>query len=409
MDLFSLHRPNTYTVSSLTEYIAAMIRDDDALREVWIEGEISNYRPSNSGHHYFTLKDGECQLACAMFKRAAMMLSTKLREGDSVIAFGRVEVYGARGQYQLIVERVRPVGLGDLFAKLEETRLRLSEEGLFALEKKRPLPPMPGAIGIVTSPDAAALQDALTVLRRRWPLARVVLSPTLVQGETAPPQIVRALDRLNARDDLDVILICRGGGSIEDLWAFNDERVVRAVAASRLPTVCGVGHETDTTLVDYAADVRAPTPSAAAELLTPDRDDVLRSVLEASALLDHYLTTRLNAQRDGLNALERALDRSSPRAQIERGRQRIDDVFDRMRAAQRARFALERERVAGRAAALASADPRALLGRGYALITDLAGHAVTRATGTRPGQPLTLHLKDGTIAARVEDVTLHDA
>src|SRR5512136_2978956 len=273
MDLFS--SPAPMTVGALTRYIREMFEVDYRLQDVWVEGEVSVVSRPSSGHIYFTLKDAAAQIACVMWKSAAPTFGALLVHGGQILAHGKVSVYEPRGSYQLYVDRVQPQGLGDLHAQFELLKARLEAEGLFAPERKRPLPEFPHRIGLVTSPTGAVIRDICNVLARRWPLVEVVLAPTQVQGEDAPPQIVAALDALYRRDDLahivDVIIVARGGGSLEDLWAFNDERVARKIAESPVPVVSGVGHETDFTIADFVADVRAPTPSAAAELITPDR------------------------------------------------------------------------------------------------------------------------------------------
>lgn len=247
------------TVTELTAQIRVLLERADHLQDVWIVGEVSNLSRPASGHLYFTLKDGAAQIKCVMFKMAALRQFIEPQTGQRLRVHGRVSVYEAGGQYQLYADAFQPAGgMGDLFIQLERLKAQFIAEGLFDEERKRPLPPQPRKIGVVTSPDAAAFQDVQKVLRGRFPLVRVILSPTLVQGLDAPVQIVRAIERLNAHTDVDVILVCRGGGSMEDLWCFNDERVVRAIAASRIPIISGVGHETDTTLADYAADHRAP-------------------------------------------------------------------------------------------------------------------------------------------------------
>ncbi|MCK4449981.1 MAG: exodeoxyribonuclease VII large subunit, partial [Anaerolineae bacterium] len=250
-----------YTVSQLTGHIRRLIEDDPELSDVWVEGEVSNFSRAFSGHCYFTLKDAGSQIGCVMWRSVAILQDYLPVDGDLVLAYGRVGVYEASGRYQLYVDQIRPAGVGDLYRQFELLKARLEAEGLFAPERKRPLPGFPRCIGVVTSPTAAALRDILNVLGRRYPLAEVLLAPTQVQGDAAPPQIVAALEALNTRDDVDVIIVARGGGSLEDLWAFNDERVTRAIAGSRIPVICGVGHETDFSLVGFAADVRAPTPS----------------------------------------------------------------------------------------------------------------------------------------------------
>lgn len=255
---------DTWTVSELTRYIQELFKLDYRLQDLRVEGEISNYTRARSGHLYFTLKDEMAQLKCVMWRSSAERLSLDLGEGDQIIARGRINVYDKQGIYQLYVEQITPAGRGNLALAFEELKQRLEQEGLFASEHKQALPRFPRKIGIVTSADAAALRDILHVLKRRCPMVSVLVAPTLVQGSEAPAQIISALRWLDGRDDIDLIIVSRGGGSIEDLWAFNDEKVARAIYQARHPIVCGVGHETDFTIADFVADVRAPTPSAAA-------------------------------------------------------------------------------------------------------------------------------------------------
>ncbi|NUQ07394.1 MAG: exodeoxyribonuclease VII large subunit, partial [Anaerolineae bacterium] len=307
---------NALSVTTLTTYIRAVFEQDNRLQDVWVQGEVSNFRRASSGHLYFTLKDGKAAVRCVVWKSTALRLRTLPKDGDSVLAHGYVSVYEPTGDYQLYADKVRPVGIGDLYAQFERLKAKLDAEGLFDPLRKRPLPAFPHRIGVVTSPEAAAFQDVLNVLRRRFPLAEVVLSPTLVQGADAPPQIVRALERLNRRADIEVILVCRGGGSIEDLWAFNDETVARAVAASRLPVISGVGHEVDFTICDFAADERAATPSAAAEMLTPDIAELRADVAWLGDQLREVFDRQVRERREALNAAARALRGVSPAARV---------------------------------------------------------------------------------------------
>ncbi|MBL8133053.1 MAG: exodeoxyribonuclease VII large subunit [Anaerolineae bacterium] len=392
---------NALSVTTLTTYIRAVFEQDDRLQDVWVQGEVSNFRRASSGHLYFTLKDGKAAVRCVVWKSTAMRLHTLPKEGDSVLAHGYVSVYEPAGDYQLYADKVRPVGIGDLYAQFERLKAKLDAEGLFDPLRKRPLPAFPHRIGVVTSPEAAAFQDVLNVLRRRFPLAEVVLSPTLVQGADAPPQIVRALERLNRRDDIEVILVCRGGGSIEDLWAFNDEMVARAVAASRLPVISGVGHEVDFTICDFVADERAPTPSAAAEMLTPDIAELRAGVAWLGDQLRESFARQVRERREDLNASARALRGVSPAARVRIFRQRLDDWNARLTGAQRARLALLRERVGARGQALTAASPTAILARGYALVTDaVTGARITSASQDAPRLIVQFH--DGVIRANVE-------
>jgi exodeoxyribonuclease VII large subunit len=390
-----------FSVRELNARIRRLLESDEILQDVWVEAEISGFkRAEPSGHCYFTLKDGKSQISAVMWRSSAQMLAVLPKDGDAALIHGYVAIYEERGTYQLYVDRIRPVGVGDLYRQFELLKQALAAEGLFDDERKRPLPLFPRRIGVVTSPSAAAFQDVLNVLRRRFPLAEVILSPTLVQGLDAPAQIVRAFERLSRRDDIDVILVCRGGGSIEDLWAFNDEAVARAIVASRVPVVSGVGHETDFTIADFAADLRAPTPSAAAEMLTPDMDELRLSLDRQDQNLAAAYDDALYRRQAALSERERTLRSFSPQARIRGYRQRIDDWGMRGAASQRGRLALLRERLDARGQALVAANPQAILERGYALVTDAAtGRRVRSASEAR--RRIAVQFHDGAIEAEV--------
>lgn len=398
---------DTYTVYELTVTIRDLFELEPRLQDVWVEGEISNFKRAASGHLYFTLKDDKSELACVMWRTQAAWLAFEPQHGDAVLAHGRVTVYEARGQYQLYCDAIQPAGVGELNRQFELLKARLDAEGLFAPELKRPISAFPRRIGIVTSPTTAAFQDIQNVLRRRFPMVEIVLSPTPVQGKDAPPQIVEAIQRLNAYGQVDVILLARGGGSLEDLWCFNDEAVVRAVAASEIPIVTGVGHEIDFTLVDFAADERAPTPSAAAELVTPD-GAALRLELDARAdRLRAAMNDRLVAQRQALDATLRLMDRLSPRVAIQTVRQRIDELTSRMDTHLRHALVRRRDRLDARLRALDAANPSALLARGYAIVTRSGdGHRVTSAHDAAEGTRIDIALHDGRLAATVRERAL---
>jgi exodeoxyribonuclease VII large subunit len=393
------------TITEMTEYLRGVLEGDPQLQNMWVTGEVSNMTPAASGHWYFTLKDKNAQLKAVMWRSAVAKQSMTPKNGDALEVYGRITVYTPRGEYQLQAERVRPVGMGDLYLRFEELKAKLQAEGLFDVERKRMLPIFPKRIGVVTSPDAAAFQDVLNVLRRRYPLGEVVLSPTQVQGLEAPPLIVKALERLNRLDDIDVILLCRGGGSMEDLWSFNDERVARAVVNSRIPVVTGVGHEVDFTIVDFVSDYRAPTPSAAAEVITQDCavDDLRQQVIELERGLQLMMGDHLDILRDNVRLLDRSMQYSSPESYIRTMRQQIDTMQSRNSARLTARLELLRERLIGRTAALKTADPRALLARGYAMLTLADGTRVKSVHTAPPGTLLNVQLADGEIAARVTD------
>jgi exodeoxyribonuclease VII large subunit len=392
-----------YTISQLNGHIRRIIEGDPELSDLWVEGEVSNFSRASSGHCYFTLKDAGSQIGCVMWRNVAQSQDYLPAGGDLVLAHGRVGVYGAGGRYQLYVDQLRPAGVGDLYRQFELLMARLEAEGLFDPERKRPLPDFPRCIGVVTSPAAAALRDVLNVLGRRYPLAEVLLAPTQVQGEAAPPQIVVALQALNARDDVDVILVARGGGSLEDLWAFNDERVARAVAASRIPVICGVGHETDFSLADFAADVRAPTPSAAAELVAPDRTELSAQVMGLLAALGVALQSAVEERRWRVVEQVRALRHLSPEAQLVQARQRVDDLSGRAEATIHHNLALRRERLGGLMGRLAGVSPLGTLERGYAIVRHReTGDIVCSVAQVAPGDALDVRVTDGDFGVKVE-------
>jgi exodeoxyribonuclease VII large subunit len=397
-----------HSVTSLTTFIRELFEVNDFLQDVWVEGEVSNMRKAASGHWYFTLKDSGAQLKCVVWRSSADRQTITPRDGDQVLAHGRLGVYDSQGVYQLYADLVRPLGAGDLYQEFERLKARLDAEGLFAPERKRPIPDAPRLIGVVTSSEAAAFQDIQNVLRRRYPLAQIILSPSLVQGNEAPAQIVAALERLNQHTEAEIILLIRGGGSIEDLWAFNDERVARAVAASRIPVISGVGHETDFTIVDFAADLRAPTPSAAAEIATPDIADLRASLDSMNLYMRGLMDDKLSALGSDLAASRRALGHVSPSSRLRNLRQRVDDWNTRLITRHESRVALLRERLAARTAALNAASPQSILARGYAVVTlSEDGTRVASADGTTPGTGITIQFADGELKARVEDKETH--
>jgi exodeoxyribonuclease VII large subunit len=392
-----------WTVTGLTRYIKNLLELDSELQDVWLEGEISNFSRATSGHLYFTLKDAEAAIQCVMWRTAAAGLVWQPEHGAAAQARGHISIYPPRGSYQLYVDELYPAGLGDLHARFEELRERLRVEGLFDVERKRPLPAFPRALGIITSPQAAALQDVLNVLRRRYPLIRVLLAPTAVQGDQAPSQIVAALQAVDARDDVDLLLLVRGGGSLEELWAFNDERVARAIAACRHPVVCGVGHETDFTIADFVADVRAPTPSAAAELAVPDQADLRQQIEACERQLAGVMERQLGQQRRALDQQQRALQRLSPQARVDTRRQQSDDLIQRASRALAYGLALRRSRSAGLEARLAALSPLATLERGYAIVRRADNGAVVRRVDqVRTGDALAIRVQDGEFGASVQ-------
>lgn len=397
------------SVNQLTEHIRHLFDIDDVLQDVWVSGEVSNMTQASSGHWYFTIKDDKAALRCVMWRSHTVNQTTIPRNGDAIEAHGSVSVYAPRGEYQLYADAIRPLGMGDLYQEFERLKARLAAEGLFDNERKREYPAMPQRIGVVTSPTAAAFQDVLNVLGRRFPLAEVVLSPTPVQGDDAPPQIVRALQRLNDQAAVDVILLVRGGGSIEDLWAFNDERVARAVAESDIPIISGVGHETDFTIADFVSDARAPTPSAAAEMATPNIADLREAVYLAQTRISDIMRASLTGHRQDLNATRRALRHTSPQVYVRNSRQRVDDLNNRLLSGERRLLERLRERLRAREAALNAASPQALLERGYAIVTrTVDGKRVRSSHDADPGTGITIQLAADELKARVEDKDTHE-
>jgi exodeoxyribonuclease VII large subunit len=391
----------TWTVSELNRYVRQALEKDFRLQGVRVAGEVSGFRAYPSGHWYFTLKDDAAQVSCVMWRQRAERLGFTPRDGDALEAHGNVTLYEVRGQYQLDVAWLERAGEGELYQEFMRLKARLEAEGLFAPERKRPLPPSPRTIGLVTSPGGAALRDVLNIIRRRFPLAEVILSPTQVQGADAPPQIVAALRALSeARPD--VIIVARGGGSLEDLWAFNDERVARAIAAMPAPVVSGVGHETDFTIADFVADVRAPTPSAAAELVTPSREQLRGQVNALAAQIAGALSSALRDRRLSLREQAAQLGALSPRIQLASARQRVDDLLARAITATTHRLALERERWNGLAQALNGVSPLAVLSRGYAVVTHPDGAVVRRASEVKAGDALRVRVSEGEFGVRVE-------
>jgi exodeoxyribonuclease VII large subunit len=404
LSLFNPEEQRPQTVSEVTRYIRQLFERDLKMQAVWVEGEVSNYKRAASGHLYFSLKDEDAQLKCVMWRTAAVRLVFEPAHGDRVIVWGSINVYEPQGVYQMYVEVMQPAGIGDLNRQFELLKSKLAADGLFDEEKKKPIPAFPRKIGIVTSPDAAGFRDVLNILSRRYPVAEIILSPTQVQGDTAPPLIVRAIENLNQRSDIDVMLIVRGGGSLEDLWCFNDERVVRAVAASKIPTVTGVGHEIDFTLVDFAADVRAPTPSAAAEIATPNSEDILYDVRDYQKRMASAVDTLLEGCRDTLEGQKRTLRLLSPQNQINRLRQQMDDLSTRSANAARVLTRQQRQELAALQKRLEAANPENILKRGYAIVTRAGdGLRMNSVQQAAPGTGIIVKLQDGNLNAVVKE------
>lgn len=391
-----------WTVSRLTQHLRQVIESDPQLQDVWVRGELSNVSRPASGHLYFTLKDASASLRGVMWKAEASRLKLLLRDGMEVEAHGRLGIYEVGGQYQLYADVLRPVGEGALFAEFLRLKSLLEAEGLFDSSRKREIPELPRRIGIVTSSTGAALRDMLNTLRRRLPFVDVILAASPVQGADAPPALVTALQKLN-RHRPDVILVARGGGSIEDLWAFNDERVVRAVAASQAPVISGVGHETDFTLTDFAADLRAPTPTAAAELATPvTLFDLASGMSDLGQRAEMAMTNLLERGRIESSNLESRLRFYSPARRLQSERQRVDEWTRRLLGAQSHRLALEAGKVEGTGKRLVALNPFEVLARGYAVVTRQADGSLVRSVeDVREGEGLRVRVSDGEVEGTV--------
>jgi exodeoxyribonuclease VII large subunit len=398
--------PSIFSVAQVSRYLKEMLETDELLQNIWIRGEISGCKNYPSGHCYFTLKDADAQLNCVFFKNARLRSAApNLRDGMAIAANGHLSYYERDGKLQLYVEAVELIGEGALFLRFEQLKARLMAEGLFEAERKRPLPPQPAVIGIVTSPQAAALRDMLRVIHTRYPLAEVILAPTLVQGAEAPAAIATALDLLNEHGEADVIIVGRGGGSIEELWAFNEEVVARAIARSRIPVISGVGHETDITIADFVADYRASTPTAAAVAAVPDMQDWLGDLQDKQHLLQSLIEDHLTELSEQLEDSLQQLHRASPRSLLDRRRQQLDDTTARLEARLQHILSLRGERLRGTALRLHSLSPLLTIGRGYAVVRrDTDAALVTSVHQVQPGDTLTIQVTDGRIPVQVREI-----
>ena len=390
-----------WTVTDLTRHLRQLLEADPNLQGIWVQGEISNLSRPSSGHIYFTLKDAGASLRSVMWKGEAVHLRFAPQDGMAIEAHGSLGIYEVAGQYQLYADSLRPLGEGALYQEFLRLKAVLEAEGLFDAARKRSIPAFPRRIGIVTSPTGAALRDILNTLRRRMPLAEVILAPAPVQGDEAPPALVAALRNLNLFAAPEVILLARGGGSIEDLWAYNDERVVRAVRESQAPVITGVGHETDFTLADFAADLRAPTPSAAAELATAITVLELRQVLiERAQILKKSMGALFERQHNLLEGFQSGLRFNSPLRRVQTERQRVDELSRRGNAAQAYYLELAAARLKGLENRLTALSPLAVLQRGYAVVTKNKRIVVSKSQ-VQDGDALRVRVRDGEFDARV--------
>ncbi len=392
------------TVSQLTALLKGVV--EQHFESVWVAGEISNFSQPQSGHCYFTLKDDNAQLRAVLWKATASRLKLKLHDGLEVVCRGRLDVYPPRGSYQLVVDELQPKGLGALELALRQLREKLAKEGLFAAERKRRLPAFPRRIGVVTSPTGAAIRDFLQVLSRRWRGVEALIFPARVQGDCAADEIVAAIRTANrVAPRLDVLVLARGGGSLEDLWCFNEEQVVRAIAASRVPTVSAIGHEIDVTLADLVADVRALTPSEAAERVVPSAEEVIGRVRNLSVRMRTAITTQLAQHRRRLEALATRPVVLRPKDAVLMRTRRIDELSVRLHAAANALVAGRRSALAAAAGKLEALSPLGVLGRGYSLtFAEDGDRLITSADRLRVGQRIVTRFQRGTAISRVESI-----
>ena len=393
------------TPSQVGQYIKGFMDRDRLLSGLLVRGELSNYKMYPSGHHYFTLKDQEGALRCVMFRGDAASLRFRPQNGMQVIAAGRVTVFPRDGQYQMYCVRLTPEGAGDLFVAFEQLKERLLRQGLFAKEHKKPLPRMPGRIALVTSPAGAAVRDMLRILGARWPMAQVRILPVRVQGEGAAEEIAAAIRWANLHQVADLMITGRGGGSMEDLWAFNEEVVAQAIYDSNIPVISAVGHEPDVTIADFVADLRAATPSNAAELAVPDQNEVYAALLGSKQRMEQAMRQRLLRGRQQLERLGKSRMLTDPKAYVQDKRVLLDYQSRRMDQAMTNLLAVKRARTGQLAAALDAMSPLKVLGRGYAIPKTEDGHILRSSRAVEPGQRLSLTVADGSIDCRVEQTT----
>lgn len=392
-----------YTVSSLNQIVKDLLDDEPILQNVCVQGELSNYKMYPSGHHYFTLKDAESSIRCVMFRGSASSLRFRPENGMGVTAFGRVTVYPRDGAYQLYVNSMIPQGLGDLYVAFEQLKKKLAAEGLFDPAHKKPLPAYPRRIAVITSGAGAAVRDIIRVSGKRWPMAKLLILPVRVQGAEAPPEIVGALKYANRWQVADLIITGRGGGSIEDLWAFNDERVARAIYESEIPVISAVGHEPDVTIADYVADLRAATPSNGAELAVPDCEDLRAALTGLSLRCDQAMRKKLESGRTALRDLASRRVLQSPMGYIDLKRMELDMRRSRLLSAQEQRIAEQKHALVRAAASVDALSPLKVLGRGYAVAEGSDGQTLRSVTEAPPGARIGVYLRDGRLNCLVED------
>ena len=392
-----------YSVTQVNQYIKGLLDQDQTMTALYVRGEVSNYKAYPSGHHYFSLKDAGGAIRCVMFRREAVSLRFRPENGMKVLAFGRVTVFPRDGQYQLYCSALTPDGVGDLHVAFEQLKQKLYEEGLFEAAHKKPLPRFPEKIALITSPAGAAVRDMLRILEARWPLAEVCIIPVRVQGAEAPGEIAGAIAWANQHRAADLLITGRGGGSMEDLWAFNEEIVARAIYASDIPIISAVGHEPDVTIADFAADLRAATPSNAAELAVPDQNEIYAGLWGLGDRLGRAMTRQLEAGRAALERARRRRVLQEPMGYVDDKRVLLDYQRERLAHGLRGALSRERERFARSAAALDALSPLKVLGRGYGIPRRTDGGVIRSVKEVDTGDGLELRLSDGSLTCTVLD------
>lgn len=399
-DLFSFTN-FALSVTDINRQVKSLLESDPVLEDVSVEGELSNISQPASGHIYFSLKDDKSSLKCVMWRTNASAFMELFQNGAAVVVHGRIGVYERDGAYQLYADALYPVGQGKLFEEFLKLKDKLEKEGLFDPERKKPLPALPSKIGIVTSASGAALQDMLNTIRKRWPVAEILLSPAAVQGVEAPAELSKAFIRLDALQP-DVILIGRGGGSLEDLWAFNDERLTRLIADSSVPVISGIGHETDFTLVDFAADYRAPTPTGAAVVATPDRYEMIQAVDGWTLRMNDGLQLKLQRAAEKLETVNRRLELAAPLNQIRQEKMVLEQLIIRLGLWSERSFQQKNQSLQNMIQRLESSGPDSILKRGYAIIEDKNGKLIASVSGLVPDQTVKIRFHDGSKEAKIE-------
>lgn len=390
------------TVSELTNYIKGKMENDPILRNIWIKGEISNFKHHSSGHMYFTLKDEGAALRAIMFRSRNRELLFKPDSGMGVLARGYISLFERDGQYQLYVDEMQPDGIGALHLAYMQLKEKLEKEGLFAIERKKGLPFLPRKVGVVTSPTGAAVRDIINVMQRRFPKTHIIIMPVAVQGEEAPGQIARGIEIVNGIDGIDVIIVGRGGGSIEELWAFNTEVVARSIYASRIPVISAVGHETDYTIADFVADHRAPTPSAAAEMAVPDRKEMVRHIFNLRDRLNNAVIAKLQSEKKRLGACLTRPSFSRPKERVYRHNQELDYLIRRLGQATATQMSNRKNELALNATKLNTLSPLATLERGYGICRTIPeGGVISAINQVEPGQNIEVVLRDGLLECSV--------